>query len=83
MRIDIYTKFVLTVIALCLIWLSAGGPATLPTARAQVSQPRIEGGERVIIAGWADEYGKIHSFPRDDANSLTGVPVAIVWNFVR
>jgi len=35
MRIDSYAKFLLTVIALSLIWLSLGGTGLLPIARAQ------------------------------------------------
>jgi hypothetical protein len=35
MQIDKYTKVVLTLIAVCLLWLSIGGPALLPTAHAE------------------------------------------------
>jgi hypothetical protein len=38
MRIDFCTKFVLTVIALCLMWLSIGGTATSPVAPAQAQE---------------------------------------------
>ena len=38
MRIEFYTKFVLTVIALCLMWLSIGGTAMLPAALAQAQE---------------------------------------------
>jgi hypothetical protein len=36
MRIDRYTKVVLTIIAGCLVWLSVGGVQVLPPAHAQV-----------------------------------------------
>ena len=39
MKIDRYTKVVLTIIAACLVWLSIGGPQLLPSARAQEPQP--------------------------------------------
>ena len=80
MRIDFYTKFVLTVIALCLIWLSVGGPAILPGAIAQESGL----GERIVITGWEDEKGQVTRFSRTtDASGRPmdkgGLPVAIVY----
>jgi hypothetical protein len=39
MRIDRYTKVVLTIIAVCLVWLSVGGVQVLPPAHAQVPPP--------------------------------------------
>jgi hypothetical protein len=57
MTIDRYTKCVLTVIALCLIWMSVGGPALLPTARAQ-SQ-----GMEVVLTGWKDSSGVVWPLP--------------------
>lgn len=57
MRIDLYTKGVLTVIAACLTWLSLGGPALMTEAYAQTqSNPNY-----VLIAGWVDEKGKTHT----------------------
>jgi hypothetical protein len=52
MAADRYTKAVLTVIAICLVWLSLGGPSLLPTASAQSEQ-------RVILAGWLDPTGNV------------------------
>jgi hypothetical protein len=46
MRIDLYTKAVLTVIAACLVWISSGGPSLITSVHAQPE------GQRVIIAGW-------------------------------
>jgi len=39
MRIDRYTKIILTIIAACLVWLSVGGAQLLPSVKAQV--PRV------------------------------------------
>jgi hypothetical protein len=41
MRIDRYTKAVLTVIAACLVWIPLGGPNLLPVAHAQRLFPTI------------------------------------------
>lgn len=45
MRIDPYTKAVLTVIALALVWIAAGGAG--PAVEAQDRTP-----QRVIVVGW-------------------------------
>lgn len=37
MRIDRYTKVILTIIAACLVWLSIGGTRLFPSARAQTT----------------------------------------------
>jgi hypothetical protein len=81
MRIDTYTKFILTVIALCLLWLSVGGPAMLPIARAQVIERRT--GEPVILSGWTDDRGFVHSFPQKKGAQGNGLPVTVVDNFAR
>ena len=84
MRFDAYTKFVLTVIALCLIWLSVGGPSLLPSVSAQARQSTASGYSRVVIAGWVDENGGEHPLPpaKTDSTgkaSVPGVPVAVVF----
>ena len=38
MLIDRYTKVVLTIIAVCLVWLSLGGRQLFPSAHAQAAQ---------------------------------------------
>ena len=35
MYVDRYTKLVLTVIAVCLVWISLGGPSLITSASAQ------------------------------------------------
>jgi hypothetical protein len=54
MSVDRYTKAVLTVIALCLVWIALGGPSPIKPVSAQNE------GQRVIIAGWTDPTGKVY-----------------------
>jgi hypothetical protein len=75
MPIDRYTKVVLTIIAACLIWLSLGGPALLPTAHAQSNKPTTN----VLIAGWVDSTGGVHSVKSPPTGEWGGVPVAVVY----
>ena len=56
MTVDRYTKVVLTVIAVCLVWIALGGPSPITPVSAQV-------GERVILAGWVDKDGTVRQFP--------------------
>jgi hypothetical protein len=76
MRIDDYTKFVLTVIAVCLVWLSLGGPSRFTVAQAQMAGTT---GERVLISGWVDGSGKVHTLRDAEGANVPGVPVAVVW----
>jgi len=55
MAVDRYTKAVLTLIALCLVWLSLGGPALITPVSAQA--------DGVLLRGWVDAKGAIISFP--------------------
>jgi hypothetical protein len=48
MKTDLYTKVVLTVIALCLAWLCARDVVSLPAARAAAP---VVGAQEVIITG--------------------------------
>ena len=56
MTVDRYTKVVLTVIAVCLVWLSVGGPSLITPVRAQDDT-------RVLLRGWVDDTGRAISFP--------------------
>lgn len=56
MTVDRYTKAVLTVIAMCLVWLSVGGPSLITPVRAQDDM-------RVLLRGWVDDTGRAISFP--------------------
>jgi hypothetical protein len=58
MRIDAYTKAVLTIIAVALVWIAAGGPSTVPAVAAQI-QPA----QRVILVGWEDRLGYEYKLP--------------------
>jgi hypothetical protein len=49
MRIDFYTKTVLTVIAVCLVWIAIGGPSLIPAAQAQGSAI-----QNVRVVGWGN-----------------------------
>jgi hypothetical protein len=56
MSVDRYTKVVLTVIAVCLVWVSLGGPSLITPVSAQV-------GDRVVLAGWLDQNDVFIKFP--------------------
>ena len=56
MAVDRYTKLVLTVIAVCLVWLSFGGPSLITPVSAQA--------DGVLLRGWVDESGTVLSFPK-------------------
>jgi hypothetical protein len=49
MKTDLYTKTVLTIIALCLLWICLGGPSLMTPVQAQ-REP-----QDVVIAGWKGE----------------------------
>lgn len=53
--VDRYTKLVLTVIAICLVWLSLGGPSLITPVSAQ--------NDRVYLAGWIDDRGGFRAIP--------------------
>jgi hypothetical protein len=46
----------LTVIAVCLVWLSVGGPSLITTVHAQL-------GDSVLLAGWVDAKDNVVKFP--------------------
>src|SRR5215211_3781247 len=48
MKIDVYTKAVLTIIALCLIWISVRDLPLAKTVNAQFGPS----GQSVVITGW-------------------------------
>lgn len=68
--VDRYTKLVLTVIAMSLVWISLGGPSLITPVDAQV-------GDRVILAGWIDEKGAFKSFPSPPVTMIGGKPVPL------
>ena len=58
MRIDLYTKVILTIIAACLVWLTVSGGHVIPTVQAQDRTP-----SRVIVVGWEDQAGFVYKLP--------------------
>lgn len=74
MRVDLYTKAVLTVIAGCLVYMCLGGPSLLPTLEAQRKKGDLPQGpiSRVVIVGSENEFG---SFSRIEE---FGIPVKTV-----
>jgi hypothetical protein len=68
MAIDRYTKVVLTVIAVCLVWLSAGGPSLITSVRAQDNQ-------HVILAGWISQDGKVRQLSAGEHAGTDSLPV--------
>jgi hypothetical protein len=70
MTVDRYTKAVLTLIAICLVWLSLGGRPLLPTVTAQ-GEPR--GTSNVYLAGWVDGGGTLHTLPRPSGSDALPV----------
>ena len=58
MYVDRYTKLTLTVIAVCLVWISLGGPSLISPASAQGDAT-----EQVLLRGWVDAKGAVVSFP--------------------
>lgn len=78
MRIDAYTRIILTVIAVALVWLAVGASNLLPVAEAQDRSPQRvvivgwesggAGGSRPLplpteAVGWTDKNGLRHGFP--------------------
>ena len=63
--VDRYTKLVLTVIAICLVWIALGGPSLITPVEAQA-------GDRVILAGWIDQAGAFKSFPSPPGSMIGG-----------
>lgn len=56
MKTDTYTKVVLTVIAVCLVWMSLGGASLITPVEAQNVTP-------VRIVGWIDSANGSHQLP--------------------
>jgi len=71
MKIDRYTKIVLTIIAACLVWISLGGPSLVTPVHA--ASPSV-----VYIAGLWDLDNTPHNFYTQGRPSGLAVPVEIV-----
>jgi hypothetical protein len=68
MRIDLYTKAMLTMIAGCLLWLCLDAPSVLTPMHAQNSNA-----SRVLVAGWVDQGGTVRLFPSPTASNALPV----------
>jgi hypothetical protein len=71
MRVDIYTKAILTIIAVCLLWLCLRGTTVIPVAEAQTSSAT----QKVHVAGWIDANGEVHLLPTKSQNKNSALPV--------
>jgi hypothetical protein len=71
MRIDAYTKIVLTIIAVSLVWIAAGGPSVVPPVEAQIATPT-----RVIVVGWEDRAQFVYRLP-EMPESLRGQTILL------
>jgi len=74
MATDRYTKTVLTVIALCLLYLCLGRPGIAPVASAQTP---TSGYSRVVVYGWLDEHGKEWRLPPTSPKSTNAAPLPV------
>ena len=68
MRVDLYTRLVLTAIALFLGWICID--RTAPPVHGQADT-------RVILAGWVDDSGDIQKLPRDSPWKTQGLPIVV------
>lgn len=69
MTADRYTKAVLTVIVLCLLYLCLGRPGIAPVVSAQ------SGYNRVVLYGWVDDQGHEWQLPLPVGWKNNGAPL--------
>ena len=74
MKVDLYTKAILTVIAATLVWQAFSAHA-VTTVLAQDPTP-----SRVVVVGWEDHDGYVYRLPSGDIRLRTspGLPLP-VW----
>ncbi len=76
MKVDVYTKAVLTVIALCLVWISFRSMGDISVANAQTTQP-------VEIVGWrlnGPIHVQISGVRQGYYTAGTGQPYSAPWD---
>jgi hypothetical protein len=61
MRVDLYTKSVLTIIAICLVWLCVRNASVASVAQAQGDASGAY--QQVVIGGWVGGDGVIRILP--------------------
>jgi hypothetical protein len=71
MKIDRYTKVILTIIAACLVWMSLGGPSLITTANA--ASPSV-----VYVAGLWDLDNRPQNFYEHGKRSDVAMPVRVI-----
>ncbi len=71
MRVDLYTKTMLTIIAACLVWLCLTGTALMPVVTAQTPSAA----QQVQLAGWIDAKGQVHLLPSTSDRKDIPLPV--------
>ena len=71
MTIDRYTKVVLTIIAICLVWISLGGPSLVATTHA--ATPEV-----VYLAGVWDLDNTPRTFYKQGKPTGAAIPVEVV-----
>ena len=82
MRIDLYTKAVLTVIALCLVYLCIDRASVASTVQAQAQEGQFQRQllQRVVIAGWLDAEGQERRLPGNIPSNVKGPQPLPVFN---
>ena len=82
MRIDLYTKAVLTVIALCLVYLCLDRASVAPSVQAQAQEGQFQRQllQRVVIAGWLDAEGQERRLPANVPSNPKGPQPLPVFN---
>lgn len=70
-KIDWYTRTLLTIIAASLVWLcfSSGFVSTVVEAQ---SAP-----QKIVVVGWSDENGYVHLFPSRKIGGSSTAPAAL------
>ena len=77
MKIDVYTRVMLTIIACCLVWLCLDAPFSLQAqTQGNFPQGNNPNGNRVLVAGWVDETGSVRLFPGPSPAAGNALPVS-------
>lgn len=73
MKVDLYTKVILTIIAATLLW-QVFYTHGVTTVLAQDRTP-----SRVVVVGWEDPQGYVYRLPGGDRNLMnSGLPIPVI-----
>ena len=72
MRVDLYTKIVLTIIAASLVWMALGGPTLVTPVDAQANRA-----DTVTLSGWRDANGTSHLLPPPKNGGPSAQPIPV------